>query len=1132
MFDIFYSGKKPGVFVHEREADSIDHARQLCTTRYFWWVTYLADYSGWDFLWEPVPWQANQIHTWPSQWHEYSGTYLVPKNPTDQLNFHSEIIPNQSQRENWVVLHEIDENNWNWSWSPHPLDPPYIYVFGNQWWPSEIMPTVEYHVPGATERKYMDLQTKLISNKTNWTVPDSIDSNSVDYTWVPDPGDPPFIYEFATQWQPNGGARYHVPGATEIKYVDIQHHRLPDKRPWKLLEAVAKFDYSWHPDNTAEPYNYVFGNQHWPGNIMPTVIYCVPGATQETFVEDLVATLWSCMGGWEFCEDIDDAEWDWTWVPNPKDPPFIYQFGNQWNPPEFKASLRYHVPGATDIKYMDRRTRRLPNLGHQWRVHINIEKFDYSWEPNPFDPPYIYVFGNQWNSAVLEPTVAYHVAGATEIKYVDGITAKVAQNPTAFELIDDIEEFDYSWRPNPFDPPYIYVFGNQWLTPQQRPALQYTVGDATEIKYMDQPRARRRGNPELFQTHHACDFDWSWEPDPGSPPYKYVFGNQWHVAEIMPTVEYNMPGATERKYMDAPVAQLTEQRGNQWHTLIDCDWDYSWVPDPGDPPYVYVFGNQWHSAEVMPTIEYHVSGATERKYMNAPVAKLPVDMTLWHVPDNVDIRDMDFSWVPDPGSPPYIYQFATQHQKTGGPQYRMLNATEVKYVDMMRAEVTAQAVPVVEIDHLDGNAGLIPNTFKRIRYFDNYRDTLIRLAKSLVGTHEHVWVCSSICDYTGFDFSWHPEKWQSTMLHVFPSNEQKFGDTFYMHVPTFAERAEKKQLLEWYSVNYVSRRPVQRRPMPVIVHDADSHVDAVKSQDFAGPLAMFTNHDYVPGNLVTVPLWRQETKTIVPLDTGASAVIVPKIAVPYIKTQLYDYPHIDKTHREYFKSTLQDVIFISYDEPDADTNWEILKNRCPRAQRVHGVAGMEKALEAAADLSITPWYYAVFAKTRLEPTFNFLFVPDCMQQPKHYIFNCRNSVNQLEYGHMGVVLYNCNGIRQLNQQGNFGLDYTMSFPNESIPILSCHGDFNTTPYHTWRTAFRESAKLAFFESQMHTVEGQYRLRIWQAEAAGNHAEWCLKGSNDGVEFFQSTNGNLETIKQSFKWEWLREYFVSHYGDLK
>ena len=1048
------------MFVHEREVDSIEHARQLSTTRYFWWVNYLADYSNFDFLWEPVPWQANQIHTWPSQWHEYSGTYLVPKQPTDQLNFHSEIVPNQSLRKNWHVLHAIDETGWNWTWAPHPLDPPYIYVFGNQWWPGEIMPTVEYHVPGATERKYMDMTATLVQDKTNWTMHACV--KQWDYSWVPDPGSPPYVY--------------------------------------------------------------VWGNQHWPGEIMPTMTYTVPGAVEIKYVDGPQPELSSCMSGWEFCEDIDHSEWDWTWVPNPKDPPYIYVWGNQWNPPEFKASLRYHVSGATEIKYMDRRTRRLPNYSNHWRVHINVEQFDYSWEPNPFDPPYIYVFGNQWNSAVLEPTVAYHKPGATERKYVEDIVATVAQNPAAFELIDDVLEFDYSWRPNPTDPPYVYVFGNQWLTPEQRPALQYTVGNATEIKYMDEPKAQRKGDPEKFQTLFDCVFDWSWEPEPGSPPYNYMFGNQWHAAEIMPTVEYRMPGATEVKYMDEPKAQLPENPNRPWYNVVESDMDYSWVPDPGDPPYIYVFGNQWHAAEIMPTVEYRMPGATDRKYIDSPVAELPADMTLWHVPDNVDIRDMDFSWVPDPGSPPYIYQFATQHQKTGGPQYRMPGATEIKYVDMMQAEVKAESVPVVEIDHLDGHAGNIPNTIKRIRYFDNYRDTLIRLAKSLVGTHEHVWVCSSICDYTDFDFSWHPEKWQSTMLHVFPSNEQKFGDTFYMHVPTFAERAEKKQLLEWYSVNYVSRRKALRRPMPVIEHSEDSQVNVVKNTNWAGPLATFTTTDYVPGDMVTVPLWRTETKTITPLSRGATSVIVPKSAVGHIRTQLYDYPYIDKTKVMLHDRPL-DIVFISNGEPNAKSNYlqmtVYLANESRYTNRVHvieGVNGRVTAYHAAAQASRTPWFFAVFAKLEVNQMFDWTWQPDRMQQPKHYIFHAVNPVNGLQYGHQAVIAYNRELV--LNNPGH-GLDFTLDSAHEVVPINSGTAQYNVTPWMTWRTAFREVIKLCSSSD----VESQYRLKQWLAVPRTNAENWAWSvwGAEDAVEYYDAVGGDFAELRKSYDWAWLASY---------
>mgnify|MGYP001460781096 CR=1 FL=1 len=33
-----------------------------------------------------------------------------------------------------------------------------------------------------------------------------------------------------------------------------------------------------------------------------------------------------------------------------------------------------------------------------------------------------------------------------------------------------------------------------------------------------------------------------------------------------------------------------------------------------------------------------------------------------------------------------------------------------------------------------------------------------------------------------------------------------------------------------------------------------------------------------------------------------------------------------------------DIVFMSYDEPNADQNWEKLKTKYPRAKRVHGVS--------------------------------------------------------------------------------------------------------------------------------------------------------------------------------------------------
>jgi hypothetical protein len=680
------------------------------------------------------------------------------------------------------------------------------------------------------------------------------------------------------------------------------------------------------------------------------------------------------------------------------------------------------------------------------------------------------------------------------------------------------------WRPNPADPPYDYVFGNQWHPPEVMPTVEYRVPGATSKKYISELKAVLPAqHTDHWRTIEDCNWDYSWIPDPGDPPYVYVFGNQWWPAEKWPTIEYHVPGATERKYMDYPRANL-KSVNTGWRDLTDHGYifDWTWQPDPGDPPYVYVFGNQWHSAEVMPTVEWRHPNADEStavKYVDWPRAELAPDRTAWTVPEGVDESQIDFSWVPDPGEPPYMYQFATQHQKTGGPVYTVPGATETKYLENIQIKIETETVPIVEIDHLDGAAGQIANTFKKIRYFDNYRDTLIRLAKSLVGEHEFVWVCSSICDYTDFDFTWHPEQWQQTMLHVFASDNQKFGDTFYMHVPTFAARAEKKELLEWYSVNFV-KTAVPRRPMPVIVHDADSQVDAVKTIQWAGPLATFTNHDYVPGNVIAVPLWRNEVKAIVPVSNGAGTVVVPRTAVPYIKTQLYDYPYIDKTQR-ILSDTPLDIVFIENGEFNADDNWLMLESRIVnlevnRLHRVSNVNGRVAAYQAAAQVSTTPWFFAVFAKLSIDMRFDWSWQPDRMQQVKHYIFHAHNPINGLVYGHQAMIAYNKRLVLENTGQG---LDFTLDQPHEVVPIISGTANYHESDWMCWRTAFREVLKL---KASLPDVESEHRLNRWLTVDTTD-GQWSRKGAEDGVEYYDSVGGDFDALKKSYEWSWLASY---------
>ena len=46
-----------------------------------------------------------------------------------------------------------------------------------------------------------------------------------------------------------------------------------------------------------------------------------------------------------------------------------------------------------------------------------------------------------------------------------------------------------------------------------------------------------------------------------------------------------------------------------------------------------------------------------------------------------------------------------------------------------------------------------------------------------------------------------------------------------------------------------------------------------------------------------------------------------------------------------------DIVYLSYDEPNSESNWSHLQTICPRAQRVHGVKGSDAAHKACAEIT-------------------------------------------------------------------------------------------------------------------------------------------------------------------------------------
>jgi hypothetical protein len=558
------------------------------------------------------------------------------------------------------------------------------------------------------------------------------------------------------------------------------------------------------------------------------------------------------------------------------------------------------------------------------------------------------------------------------------------------------------------------------------------------------------------------------------------------------------------------------------------NFDFTVVPPPWEETQIYVYPSQ-HSrnGSVYLANKYTVHNKEWNFRKDQQVRRL-ADKSKWTIPANIDDTGFDYSWHPDEIEPDYEYHFPTQWQREGGPVYR--GTAGIKYA--VDQSIKAGSTQIFYMDFLNPGS---QDQFKRLqeqhptikstRYVDNHLNVFKRIAN--LATTEYVWIISSICDYVDFDFTWHPAVEQKEMIHVFSNGLfLTRGDTFYIHVPSFRTQLYELEILDWFNViNYTWEQTVPRLPCPVVYYQGDSIVSAIQQHQFEFPYVLFTNNPDVEDYQIDDPcLWHAKDRVVLAISRSGATTLVPREVKADLKSQVYDYPYVQRKNKRNVHDKPLDIIFISNGEPNEELMFhhtEYMSNS--DVKWIRGVNGRTAAYQAAARASDTPWFLAVFAKLEVAggsfPWHDWQ--PDYWQEPKHYIFNARNPVNGLEYGHQGMIAYNKNLVLANN---NPGIDFTLSQPHESVPLLSGTARFNQDPWMTWRTAFREVVKLIHFNETQPTLETTHRLHTWLTVADGDYAEWCLRGANDAAEYYNEVGGEYDRLMLSFDWPWLRARF--------
>ena len=234
----------------------------------------------------------------------------------------------------------------------------------------------------------------------------------------------------------------------------------------------------------------------------------------------------------------------------------------------------------------------------------------------------------------------------------------------------------------------------------------------------------------------------------------------------------------------------------------------------------------------------------------------------------------------------------------------------------------------------------------------------------------------------------------------------------------------------------------------------------------------------------------------------------------------------------------QDIVFLSYDEPNAEKNYADLCSKLPWAKRVHGVEGSDAAHKACADISETEYFVTIDGDNIIDTEFlqQEIDIKQLGLTPDHVFSWCGNvHVNGLQYGNGGLKLWTRKFVNNMKTHENSNADDTKGLVefcfdekyyqfNDSYSISYT----NASPFQAWRAGFREGVKMSLNEGAKHIDvkniwwQNLDRLRIWCSIGADvENGNWSMLGARMGCYMTMCTDWDYTNVRD---FKYLTDYW--------
>lgn len=248
-----------------------------------------------------------------------------------------------------------------------------------------------------------------------------------------------------------------------------------------------------------------------------------------------------------------------------------------------------------------------------------------------------------------------------------------------------------------------------------------------------------------------------------------------------------------------------------------------------------------------------------------------------------------------------------------------------------------------------------------------------------------------------------------------------------------------------------------------------------------------------------------------------------------------------------FKPIDYDIIYLSYDEPNAEQNYADLCKKVPWAKRVHGVEGSDAAHKACAKLSETDRFITVDGDNRIKEDFliqEIDFDEHADLSSSVISWAGKNVINGLIYGNGGLKCWPKEYVLKMRTHENADpanqhaqVDFCWDTQYIQMEGTYCDVHNNHTPQQAWRAGFREGVKMALDRGirvnkeefkQLHW-KNLHRLYIWLMVGADvKNGNWAIYGAREGLYKTMCTDWDFVNVRD---FEYLNKLWTEEYSKI-